>query len=220
MTQDKPPYASRAGQKLKAALDAFGLDVAGAREETLSGEARWGGVRGGVRGLTCADLGCSTGGFTDYLLQHGASHVYAVDTAYGELAWKLRQDPRVTVLERSNALHLNPLAPCDLVTIDLGWTPQRLAIPAAARWLADRPDARIITLVKPHYEATPDAMSGKRRGKLDDDQALAVTDRVLQDLEDKGFTALNRVESPIRGGKGGNLEVLALLCRSSDVSKP
>jgi 23S rRNA (cytidine1920-2'-O)/16S rRNA (cytidine1409-2'-O)-methyltransferase len=190
MNQDKPIYASRAGQKLQVALEAFSLDVTG---------------------LTCADLGCSTGGFVDCLLQRGAKHVYAVDTAYGELAWKLRQDPRVTVSERSNALHFKPLAVCDLVTVDLGWTPQRLAIPAAHRWLENNPDGRIITLVKPHYEATPEAFAGGRKGKLEDNQAVIIADKTLQNLENKGFTILNRVESPIRGGKGGNMEILALL---------
>lgn len=164
-------------------------------------------------GLTCADLGCSTGGFTDCLLKHGAKHVYAVDTAYGELAWKLRQDDRVTVLERSNALHIQPLARCDLVTIDLGWTPQRLAIPAADRWLAPGPDARIITLIKPHYEASADVMGRGRKGKLDDAKARQVTEKVLQDLEAIGFKAISHIPSPIRGGKGGNIEYLAVLAR-------
>lgn len=197
MDHDPPTYASRAGLKLHAALEAFNLDVTG---------------------LTCADLGCSTGGFVDCLLQHGAKHVYAVDTAYGELAWKLRQDPRVTVLERSNALHLPPVAPCDLVTLDLGWTPQRLAIPAANRWLKANtdpsevnPEARIISLIKPHYESPAKAFQGPKKGKLTDEQALAVTDKVIQDLEESGFTTLQQVQSPIRGGKGGNLEVLALI---------
>jgi len=190
MTPETPTYASRAGLKLHTALQAYDLDVTG---------------------LTCADLGCSTGGFVDCLLQHGAKHVYAVDTAYGELAWKLRQDPRVTVLERSNALHLEPAAACDLVTVDLGWTPQRLAIPAASRWLSGNPAGRIISLVKPHYEDSPGAFAGKKKGKLDDQQALTVADRVIQDLDKIGFKALSTVPSPIRGGKGGNLEVLALL---------
>ncbi len=194
MSQQASPYASRAGLKLQAAIQAFGLDITG---------------------LTCADLGCSTGGFTDCLLQHGARHVYAVDTAYGELAWKLRQDDRVTVLERSNALHTDPLAVCDLVTVDLGWTPQRLAIPAAARWLGGKPDGRIISLIKPHYEASDRALRPGRKGKLDDDQARAVTDQVLQDLDQMRFTTLNHILSPIRGGKGGNQEFLTLLqCRA------
>jgi 23S rRNA (cytidine1920-2'-O)/16S rRNA (cytidine1409-2'-O)-methyltransferase len=165
-------------------------------------------------GLTCADLGCSTGGFTDCLLRHGAAHVYAVDTAYGELAWTLRQDDRVTVMERSNALHTEPLARCDLVTVDLGWTPQHRAVPAAGQWLGDGPDARIITLIKPHYEASADAMGGRRKGKLDGVQALAVAERVLADLEAAGFESLGHLPSPIRGGKGGNLEYLALLTRT------
>ncbi len=190
--QDAPKYVSRAGLKLHTALEAFQVDPTG---------------------LTCADLGCSTGGFTDCLLQHGAKHVYSVDTAYGELAWKLRQDERVSVLERSNALHKEPLAPCELVTVDLGWTPQHRAIPAAARWLSDSPDARIISLIKPHYEATADAMGGRRKGKLNDEQALHVTEQILQKLEDMGFKSIHHIPSPIRGGKGGNMEYLALLMR-------
>ena len=190
MTPETPTYASRAGQKLHTALKAFELDVTG---------------------LICADLGCSTGGFVDCLLQHGARHVYAVDTAYGELAWKLRQDPRVTVLERSNALHLEPVAACDLVTVDLGWTPQRLAIPAASRWLGGNPTGRIISLIKPHYEDTQGAFKGQKKGKLDDEQAMIVTDRTIQSLEKNGFKTTRTIPSPIRGGKGGNLEVLALL---------
>jgi len=166
--------------------------------------------------MTCADLGCSTGGFTDCLLHHGASHVYAVDTAYGELAWTLRQDERVTVMERRNALHTDPEAACELVTIDLGWTPQHKALPAAEKWLAPGPESRVITLIKPHYEASREAMGGRggrRKGKLDDEQALAVTQQVMTEVEKLGFKALGLIPSPIRGGKGGNLEYLALLGR-------
>lgn len=116
------PFVSRGGLKLRCALDAFPEHAEPA-------------------GLWCADLGCSTGGFTDCLLQAGAERVFAVDTAYGELAWKLRQDERVTVLERSNALHVDVPAEVtdrggvDLVVIDLGWTVQAKAIPAALRWI-------------------------------------------------------------------------------------
>jgi 23S rRNA (cytidine1920-2'-O)/16S rRNA (cytidine1409-2'-O)-methyltransferase len=190
MSLEKRTYASRAGQKLEAALDAFGLDITG---------------------LICADLGCSTGGFTDCLLQHGAGHVYSVDTAYGELAWKLRQDPRVTVLERSNALHLEPAAACDLVTIDLGWTPQRLAVPAAARWLGKSGKGRIISLIKPHYEAPKDALRGAKKGTLDDAVAETIKEKIIQDLDGMEFTTLGCIESPVRGGKGGNREYLAHL---------
>jgi 23S rRNA (cytidine1920-2'-O)/16S rRNA (cytidine1409-2'-O)-methyltransferase len=115
-------YVSRGGLKLEAALDAFKLDVTG---------------------FVCVDLGCNVGGFTDCLLQRGASHVYAVDTGYGQLAWKLRNDDRVTVMERTNAMHVDvseisnlesQISGVDLATIDLAWTRQMHAIPAAMRW--------------------------------------------------------------------------------------
>ena len=125
--QPECPYVSRGGLKLRHALDAFRIDVSG---------------------LECADLGCSTGGFTDCLLQCGAKSVVAVDTAYGQLAWKLRKDPHVIVRERENALHAPPPSGgVDLVVVDLGWTPQKLLIPAALKWL--RPGGKIITLIKP-----------------------------------------------------------------------
>ncbi|MEM6552904.1 MAG: SAM-dependent methyltransferase [Planctomycetota bacterium] len=184
---DDRRFVSRGGLKLDAALDAFaphGIDPTG---------------------LTCADLGCSTGGFTDALLQRRADHVFAVDTAYGELAWTLRQDPRVTVMERSNALHAPPpdnaSHACGGVVIDLGWTKQAKALPAALPWLA--PDGWVITLIKPHYE------SGQHR--LDDDTASSICDEVLNNLPDAGWVVIDTLESPIRGGKGRNLEVLALL---------
>ena len=107
------PFVSRAGLKLEHALQEFNFDVTD---------------------MSCADLGCNVGGFTDCLLQRGASNVFAVDTGYGTLAWKLRSDERVTTLERSNALHLEPPELVDLVVIDLGWTPQKLALPAGMKW--------------------------------------------------------------------------------------
>ena len=181
------PYVSRGGLKLAAALEAFTLDVTG---------------------RTCADLGCSTGGFTDCLLQRGAARVFAVDTGYGQLAWKLRQDPRVTVMERTNALHAEPVEPCDVVVLDLGWTKQALAIPAALRWLTAAEHGRIVSLVKPHYE------SG--RHTLTDDEADAVTQDVLAtQMPSLGVTVLTVIRSPLRGGKGGNLEHLALLARTA-----
>lgn len=184
MSKPTCPYVSRGGLKLAAALEAFGLDI---------------------RGWTCADLGCSVGGFTDCLLRHGAVRVFAVDTAYGQLAWTLRQDPRVAVMERTNALHLAPAAAtCDLVVVDLGWTRQRLAIPAALRWLKPDPAARIITLIKPHYE------SGRHR--LSDSEARSITRRVVEsELPGLGVAVLDCIRSPIPGGKGGNIGDLALL---------
>ena len=184
-------FVSRGGLKLDAAFDAFAL------RSVLPDD------------FVGADLGCSTGGFVDCQLQRGAGHVYAVDTAYGELAWRLRQDDRVTVLERSNALHVVPPdgPVCDLVSLDLGWTTQEKAVPAALRWLSDDPHARIVTLIKPHYES--------QRHQLTDEAADAETDRVVRDvLPGLGVEVLGVIRTPIRGGKGGNLEHLALLRRS------
>ena len=198
---DPSGYVSRGGLKLRHALDEFGVDPAGL----------WG-----------ADLGCSTGGFTDVLIRAGAERVFAVDTAYGELAWTLRQHERVVVMERSNALHVD--APgevvarggVDLVVIDLGWTPQSRAIPAALKWLNDA--GRIITLIKPHYERTE--AEKKAGGVVDDAAAEAIAERVARDLPKLGVRVVGLAVSPIRGGakgkkkKGtGNLEWLALVER-------
>ena len=182
------PYVSRAGLKLAAALDAFGIDAGG---------------------LTCVDLGYNVGGFTDCLLQRGAAKVYAVDTGYGALAWRLRQDERVVVMERTNAMHLEPAAqPLDLAVIDLGWTPQRHAIPAALRW---RP-GRIVTLIKPHYERSDRAARG--RGVLSEAEAERAMAEVLAALPDLGVEVAGHIRSPVAGGgrrkgRGGNIEYLA-----------
>lgn len=202
MTEERR-FASRGGLKLQAALNAFDVRPLG-----------W----------VCADLGCSTGGFTDCLLQAGASRVYAVDTGYGVLDWKLRNDPRVVVMERCNALHTEPppdlvaTGLAQLVVVDLSWTRQQHALPAARRWLAA--DGTIITLIKPHYEQ--DAGPRARRGVLADEDAGSVVDHVCGQIRSMGFRVDGLVESPIRGGKGkstGNREWLALVrvaLRSAD----
>lgn len=202
------PFVSRGGLKLAAALDAFAFEP---------------------RGMICADLGCNVGGFTDCLLQRGAKLVYAVDTGYGQLAWKLRNDARVTVLERTNALYFDPWAAlpnfigCDLVVLDLGWTRQSLALPAARRWLcadnvaaslASHPGGRIISLIKPHYEATAEKLSG-RHGVLEESASKSVMQSVLGQIPALGFTVMSQIRSPIRGGAGkgraGNIEYLAMI---------
>lgn len=194
MAEPASPFVSRGGLKLRAALDAFGLDVTG---------------------YACADLGCNVGGFTDCLLQRGAARVFAVDTGYGALAWKLRKDPRVVVLERTNALHFDPrklpgFEGCDLVTIDLAWTRQSHAVPAARRWL--KRGGRIITLIKPHYEADKKLLKG---GVLDPADAERIHQKVLETLPGHGVGVAGHVISPILGGAGkgkqGNVEYLALL---------
>lgn len=189
MADTPNPYVSRGGLKLAAALDEFGVDVAN---------------------FTCADLGCNVGGFTDCLLQRGAARVYAVDTGYGALAWKLRNDHRVIVLERRNALHIDLAlidpkpSEVDLVVIDLGWTRQSHAIPAALRWNP----RQIITLIKPHYEAD-------ERGILPDELAAQVAGRLIEQMPTMGVRVVRHMRSPVRGGAGkgkaGNIEYLALL---------
>ncbi|MEM7680910.1 MAG: SAM-dependent methyltransferase [Planctomycetota bacterium] len=183
----EPRHASRGYLKLDAAIEAFDLNI---------------------EGMRCADLGCSHGGFTDCLIRHGAATVFAVDTAYGLLDYRLRTDPRVVVLERTNAVHADPPEEasyrCDLVVLDLGWTKQDRAVPAALRWLRPEPGARIITLIKPHYE------TGEHR--LTDAQARQASEQVARDvLPQLGVEVQGLIDSPIPGGKGGNLEQLALL---------
>lgn len=181
------PFVSRGGEKLAFALDHFGLDVTG---------------------LICADFGSHIGGFVDCLLRRGASRVFAVDTSYGTFAWRLRRDPRVVVLERTNAMHVALPEPVVLVTIDVGWTPQAKVLPNAARALA--PLGRVLTLIKPHYEAPSDRLTG---GVLPDESLPDVVNVVLQGAASQGWTVLGTVRSPIRG-HGGNAEVFALFQRS------
>ncbi len=197
-------YVSRGGEKLRAALDCF----------SFSPEK-----------LTCADLGASVGGFTDCLLKAGAARVYAVDTAYGQFAYRLRTDERVVVMERVNVLHVEPPVDVDLVVLDLGWTVQRKAIPAALRWLKDSSEARILTLIKPHYEAAGYGFSEELEagvpGVLPEEAARVVVDRTLDELPSLGVEVIGCVISPILGGgkrsknaARGNHEWLALLRRA------
>jgi 23S rRNA (cytidine1920-2'-O)/16S rRNA (cytidine1409-2'-O)-methyltransferase len=194
---DQPPYAGRGGLKLRHALTEFGIDPSG---------------------LVCADFGANVGGFTDCLLRAGAARVYAVDTGYGALAWKLRQNPRVVVMERTNALHAPPPGEeshrvgIDLLAIDLGWTPQRLALPAATAWLAPR--GSIITLIKPHYELDASEKSLLDRGVLEEREAERIAHRTVERVKGMGFEVLGLTRSPILGGAGkgnkrGNAEWLA-----------
>jgi 23S rRNA (cytidine1920-2'-O)/16S rRNA (cytidine1409-2'-O)-methyltransferase len=182
-----PPYVSRGGVKLEAALAAFSVDV---------------------EGVVAADVGASTGGFTDCLLQHGASRVYAIDVGYGQLDWGLRQDERVVVLERTNARYLESLPEAvGLVVVDVSFISLKLILPQAQAWL--RPDGEIIALIKPQFEA------GRRQvGKGGVVRDPAVHRAVLEDLltwsaaQGLGLTGL--VRSPIKG-PSGNIEFLVWL---------
>ena len=187
-------YVSRGGFKLEHALDHFRLDVAG---------------------QTAIDFGASTGGFTDCLLQRGAARVYAVDVGRGQLAWKLRRDPRVVVMEKTNARHLTaagfpqPFSPVDLAVMDCSFISLRKILPPAVALL--RPSGKIVALIKPQFEAGK-AEADKGAGVIRDP---AVHERVLRELEGfvsglPGLRWRGVTESPILG-PAGNKEFLALI---------
>lgn len=190
MSRRTGKFVSRAGEKLDAALEAFGLDMTG---------------------LLCADFGCNVGGFTDCLLRRGARKVYAVDTGYGELAWKLRNDERVVVMERINALYVEPPEPVDLVTIDVAWTSQVLIVPVAMKWL--KPGGKIVSLLKPHYEFTK-LQGRKPASPLPVEQAQQVCRQVCQHLSGAGCDILAAMRSVLLG-KGRNVEFILLLAAGS-----
>jgi 23S rRNA (cytidine1920-2'-O)/16S rRNA (cytidine1409-2'-O)-methyltransferase len=178
-------FASRAGEKLAFALEQFGIDV---------------------KGLICADFGCSTGGFTDVMLQNGAEQVYAVDTAYGELAWKLRNDSRVVVKEKSNAMHIALPEKVDFLTVDTSWTKQQFVLPNAIA--NTKENARIVSLIKPHYEADKKLL---HKGKLLEEDAFQVTEETVLHIEEAlPLKSLGVIKSPIVGKKGDNAEYLVL----------
>jgi 23S rRNA (cytidine1920-2'-O)/16S rRNA (cytidine1409-2'-O)-methyltransferase len=183
-TSKASPYVTRGGDKLAFALQEFGLDVTE---------------------LVAADLGSHQGGFVDCLLQHGAARVHSIDTCYGTLAWTLRQDERVVVHERTNALHVELDEPVDIVTVDVGWTPQRLIAPKAVS-LA-KPGGVVVSLLKPQYEVL---RNGGRRGVLAPEVARETAERVMGELRTSGVNVDRRAESPIRGGRG-NVEYLLLI---------
>ncbi len=183
-------YASRAGEKLEHALQNFNIHVAG---------------------LVCADFGSSTGGFVDCLLQAGAKMVYAVETGYGVLDWKLRNDNRVVVMERKNAMHVELPDKVDFISIDTSWTTLDKIIPNALKNLKEK--GQIVALVKPHYEAEPKML---RKGKLLDEFIPEVLNRVKSKLMELDIEILNETSSPILGDKGKNKEYLFYLKRNNE----
>ena len=187
------PYSSRAGEKLAYALTNFNIPVVD---------------------LVCADFGSSTGGFVDCLLRAGARKVYAVDTGYGVLDYALRNDVRVVVMERKNAMHVELPEKVDLVTIDTSWTTLEKIIPNALHNLKN--NGHIVALVKPHYEAEPKML---RKGKLLDSFIPEVLGGVRSALREAHVEILREAESPILGGKGKNREFLFYLRRPGPVSK-
>jgi 23S rRNA (cytidine1920-2'-O)/16S rRNA (cytidine1409-2'-O)-methyltransferase len=181
------PYVSRGGYKLAAALDRFVIDVSG---------------------RTCADVGACTGGFTDVLLQRGAVRVFAIDVGYGQLDWKLRQDERVVVMERTNARYLETLPePVSFVAIDVSFISLQLILPQVHHWLAAGGD--VVALVKPQFEAGPDQV-GKGGIVRDDAVHRDVLWQLLSWAEDHGWLVAGLTRSPITGASG-NVEFLLWL---------
>jgi 23S rRNA (cytidine1920-2'-O)/16S rRNA (cytidine1409-2'-O)-methyltransferase len=184
VTDAARPYVSRGGQKLEAALREFSIDPSG---------------------MIVADFGSHVGGFVDCLLRHGAARVYAVEPGYGVLDFRLRRDPRVVVCERRNAMHFRSPEPCDLVTIDVGWTPQRLILSAAAACL--KPGGSIVSLIKPHYESPKGLL---RQGVLPADHIAGVLEACARDVAGLRLDRVAELRSPLEG-HGGNAEFLWLI---------
>ena len=189
---DEPVYASRGGLKLQAAIEAFDIRV---------------------KNCVCLDVGASTGGFTDCLLQNGARRVYAVDVGYGQLAWNLRQDPRVDVIERTNVRYM-PYEKIgrrvDLITIDVSFISLTIVVPAIQQFMHH--DSRIIALIKPQFEVGKGKVG--KGGVVRDPQ---LHQEVLSDLAGffrrTGLQPIDTIPSPITGPKG-NREFLTLLIPS------
>lgn len=192
------PYVGRGGLKLEAALKEFNIDVAG---------------------RIALDVGASTGGFSDCLLQQGCKKVYAVDVGYGQFAWKLRQDPRVALLERTNIRGIDPsLIPetIDIAVIDVSFISLEKAIPPVLQFLS--PEAEVIALIKPQFEV------GKGRigkgGIVRDEKARQDAVRRISDfIQSSGLEVKGMIQSPITG-QDGNVEYLVYAIRRSTKTSP
>lgn len=188
---DQPPrFVSRGGEKLEAALYSFGFSD--------------------LQRITCADVGASTGGFSDCLLQHGAGKVYAIDVGYGELHWKLRNNPRVVVMERTNARLVQKLPEAiHLVTIDASFISLKILLPVVKNWL-DPQLGKVIALVKPQFEAgRVDAAKGE--GVIRDPEIhRRVLTEIIQSAQTNQFFIGGLIRSPLTGPKG-NVEFLIYL---------
>lgn len=185
-------YVSRGGLKLEKAIELYALDLSG---------------------LTCMDIGASTGGFTDCMLQNGAEKVYSVDVGYGQLAWKLRTDPRVVNLERTNVRYLTPEQvpdPIDFFSVDVSFISLTLVLPVARTFLSD--NARALCLIKPQFEAGRENVG--KKGVVRDQ---AVHEQVIVKIRDfvlsHGFSVLGLTFSPVKGPEG-NIEYLIYLQKS------
>ena len=183
------PYVSRGGLKLEKAMNSFPIELEGA---------------------VCGDIGASTGGFTDCMLQNGAAKVYAVDVGYGQLAWKLRSDQRVICLERTNARYLTREQipdELDFASVDVSFISLKLILPALCGLLRD--GGHVVCLVKPQFEAGREKV-GKKGVVRDPTVHLEVLEHFLENAREAGFSVLGMTYSPIRGPEG-NIEYLGYL---------
>jgi 23S rRNA (cytidine1920-2'-O)/16S rRNA (cytidine1409-2'-O)-methyltransferase len=195
LNQKDIPYVSRGGLKLEGALQALELNP---------------------EGCICLDVGASTGGFTDCLLQNGAVRVYAVDVGYGQLAWKLRQDSRVVVIERTNIRHMAAEVipePVDLVTIDVSFISLKIVVPAVTAFMGR--DARILALIKPQFEVGKNQI-GKGGVVRDAELHKGVIENLSTFFTAKGLSPGRILSSPILGPKG-NREFFILLEHQPDL---
>jgi 23S rRNA (cytidine1920-2'-O)/16S rRNA (cytidine1409-2'-O)-methyltransferase len=194
---EKPaPYVSRAGEKLAAALDAFSINPSGAI------------------GL---DVGCSTGGFTDCLLQHGAKRIYAIDVGYGQIDWRLRQDSRVILLERTNIRHVDRTLvpePIDLAAIDVSFISLTLVLPHVVPLLGE--GATLVALVKPQFEVGKGQV-GAGGIVRDDRQREAMTKKIIDCASQLGLQVKGVFDSPVKGRKG-NREILVSFQRQGIIN--
>lgn len=182
-------YVSRGGLKLEKAIREFGVVL---------------------DGLVAADIGASTGGFTDCMLQNGAVKVYAIDVGYGQLAWKLRTDDRVVVMERTNIRHVTPEQigqPLDFASVDVSFISLKLVLPVVKFLL--KPGCKAVVLVKPQFEAGRDKV-GKKGVVRDPEVHLEVLEAFMRHATNNGFAVENLTHSPIKGPEG-NIEYLAVI---------
>jgi 23S rRNA (cytidine1920-2'-O)/16S rRNA (cytidine1409-2'-O)-methyltransferase len=192
-------YVSRGGLKLEAALGEFKVNP---------------------EGETCIDIGASTGGFTDCLLQHGASKVWAVDVGHNQLAWRIRQDPRVIVLEGQNARQLVPEqfpVRFDLATVDVIFISLTKVLPALLPCL--KANAECIALIKPQFEVGKGEV-GKSGVVTDPKKHRRVLNEVIRSAAATGFDAVNLIESPILGAEGNREFLVHLKLAASDLARP
>ena len=183
------PYVSRGGLKLEKALRDFGVDP---------------------NGYVCSDSGASTGGFTDCLLQKGAKKVFAIDVGYGQLAWQIRNDPRVVCMERTNIRYVKPEdlgEPLDLSVVDVSFISLRIVLPAIQALL--KPTGQVVCLIKPQFEAGKDAV-GQKGVVRDPATHRQVLEGFLELAKQLGFTLLGLTYSPVKGPEG-NIEFLGHL---------